>query len=192
MIINFLRALLILILIYIIIVDVELPIVINTPTNQLFIAILVIITMLVVDEIVGFLLGLMFLILYFKYYQKKVNPSAKTDSFSQYLLNPFVDAINTMNNNYKTSTADSKPLPYSLQPVIPEHFVQDSPDGSVTTMPYISNELLKAAQTNIYDEKNYNLEIMQDGGNFYGIQGLNSDNKHYEAFDNQYTQYNSV
>jgi len=188
MIINFLRALLILILIYIIIVDVELPIIINTPTNQLFIGILIIITMLVVDEIIGFVLGLIFLILYFKFYQKKINPSSKTtDPFSQYLLNPLVDAFNN------TSTgADTKPKPYSLQPVIPEHFVQNSADNSVTTMPYISNELLKAAQTNIYDEKNYNLEIMQDGGNFYGIQGLNSDNKHYEAFDNKYTQYNSV
>jgi hypothetical protein len=190
MIINFLRALLILVAIFVIIIDVDLPIIINTPTNQLFIGILIIITMLVVDEIIGFLLGLIFLILYFKFYQKKINPSSKTtDPFSQYLLNPFVDALNNIN----TSTgADTKPQPYSLQPIIPEHFVQNSTDGSVTIMPYISNELLKAAQTNIYDEKNYNLEIMQDGGNFYGIQGLNSDNKHYEAFDNQYTQYNSV
>jgi hypothetical protein len=191
MIINFLRALLIFIAIFVIVIDVELPIIINTPTNQLFIGILVIITMLAVDEIVGFLLGLIFLILYFKFYQKKINPSSKTsaDPFSQYLLNPFVDALNHINTPVG---ADSKPQPYSLQPVIPEHFIQHSADNSVTTMPYISNELLKAAQTNIYDEKNYNLEIMQDGGNFYGIQGLNSDNKHYEAFDNKYTQYNSV
>jgi hypothetical protein len=189
MIINFLRALLILILIYVIVVDIDLPIVINTPTNQLFIAILIIIVILVVDEIIGFLIGLIFLILYFKFYQKKVNPSAaKTESFSQYLLNPFVEALT------KTTTLDTEkmPQPYSIQQVIPEHFIQKSEDGSTTTMPYISHELLKAAQTNIYDEKNYNLEIMQDGGNFYGIQGLNSDNKHYEAFDNNYKQYNSV
>jgi hypothetical protein len=188
MIINFLRALLILLLVYIIVVDIEIPIIINTPTNQLFIAILIIIVILAVDEIIGLLLGLMFLILYFKFYQKKVN-SNQTDPFSQYLLNPFVDAINNMTNASQPS--DAKPSLTSQQPAIPEHFVLNSSNGETTLMPYVSNELLRAAQTNIYDEKNYNTEIIQEG-NFYGIQGLNSDNKHYSAFDNDFKKYNEV
>ena len=189
MIINFLRALLILLLVYIIVVDIEIPALINTPTNQLFIAILIIIVILIVDEIVGFLLGLIFLILYFKFYQKKVH-STQTDPFSQYLLNPFVDAINNITSTAQSSI-ENKQQPHSLQPIIPEHFVLNSPNGETTLMPYVSNELLRAAQTNIYDEKNYNTEIIQDG-NFYGIQGLNSDNKHYSAFDNEFSKYNEV
>ena len=62
-------------------------------------------------------------------------------------------------------------------------FVQENKNDNSTVIPYISNELLKAAQTNIYDENSYNTEIKQDK-NSYGIQGLNSDNAHFEAFDN--------
>jgi cytochrome c peroxidase len=34
-------------------------------------------------------------------------------------------------------------------------------------------------------------EIKTDD-NYYGIQGLNSDNKHYAAFDNNYNNYNNL
>ncbi len=44
---------------------------------------------------------------------------------------------------------------------------------------------------NIYNEENYNTEIKQDN-NTYGIQGLNSDNIHYVAFDNKYDNYTSL
>ena len=58
-------------------------------------------------------------------------------------------------------------------------------------MPYVSNELLKAAQTNIYNDDNYKTEI-KTNENYYGIQGLNSDNKHFAAFDNNFTNYNNL
>ena len=70
MIIYFIRALLILLLLFVIIVDFDLPIIINTPINQLFIAIIVIFIIITVDEVIGFITGLIFLIIYFKYYQK--------------------------------------------------------------------------------------------------------------------------
>jgi hypothetical protein len=55
----------------------------------------------------------------------------------------------------------------------------------------ISNELLNAAQNNIYDEDNYKTEIKQDN-NFYGIQGLNTNNIHYIAFDNDFNNYSNL
>jgi hypothetical protein len=192
MIIDFLRALLLVLLLFVIIVDFDLPIIINTATNQLFIAIIVIFIILTVDEIVGFLTGLIFLIIYFKYYQKKIN--SNTDKSN-----------NNKNENFTTTTEDNSPLTnffnvlfnqsdvkpkeYSNKPEIPDHFVNKT--DNCTVIPYVSKELLKSAQNNIYNENNYNNDIKQVE-NSYGIQGLNSNNIHYLAFDNNYTNFSSV
>jgi hypothetical protein len=64
------RFCLLLILALVVIYDYELPVILNTKTNQLIVAILIIFTIIVIDEIIGFLLGIIFLVIYFKYYQK--------------------------------------------------------------------------------------------------------------------------
>ncbi len=208
---NFIRVLLILILIFVVLVDFDLPIIINTPINQLFIAIIVLFLILTVDEIIGFLTGLIFLIIYFKYYQKKMNQTSKTSQTSQpsllgvapsstshFTSSPSLySTTSSPNENSSLSsilnffTGDTKPKPYSNQPEIPEHYIQDNKNDNCTLIPYVSTELLKAAQNNIYNEENYNTEIKQDG-NFYGIQGLNSDNIHYSAFDNSFNTYTTL
>ena len=199
MILNFIRALLILLLIFVIIVDFDLPIIINTKTNQLFIAILILLIILLVDEIIGFLIGLIFLIIYFKFYQKKIMPNKQENQSN----NPIIfDQSNNTNNTNTNSTdpltsffnffsGDVKPKSYSTQPEIPEHYVNHLKSDNSTIMPYVSNELLKAAQTNIYNDDNYKTEI-KTSENYYGIQGLNSDNKHYAAFDNIFNNYNNL
>ena len=212
MILNFIRALLILLLIFVIIVDFDLPIIINTKTNQLFIAILILLIILLVDEIIGFLIGLIFLIIYFKYYQKKLMPNTKNHvsnensplSSLSSIISPFTSepAFISLNENKNNSNdpltsffnffkGDVKPKSYSNHPEIPDHYVKESKNDNCTLIPYISNELLKAAQTNIYNDDNYKTEIKTDD-NYYGIQGLNSDNKHYAAFDNNFTNYNNL
>jgi hypothetical protein len=209
MILNFIRAVLILLLIFVIIVDFDLPIIINTKTNQLFIAIIILLIILLVDEIIGFLIGLIFLIIYFKYYQKKIipkreqlNDSLSSSSFSS--LNNAYESINNNINNYTNNTTndplasffnffkdDVKPKSNSIQPEIPDHYVKELKNENCTLIPYISNELLQSAQTNIYNEDNYKKEIKTDE-NYYGIQGLNSDNKHFAAFDNDYNYHNNL
>jgi hypothetical protein len=234
MILNFIRAVLIILLIFVIIVDFNLPIIINTKTNQLFIAIIILIIILLVDEIIGFLIGLIFLIIYFKYYQKKIMPkreqlndplspspsssSSSTSPFSSSpaflsLSNAYENINNNINNYSNTNTNtndnnnatindplasffnffkdDTKPKSYSTQPEIPDHYVKELKNENCTLIPYISNELLQSAQTNIYNEDNYKKEIKTDE-NYYGIQGLNSDNKHYMAFDNNYNYHNNL
>jgi hypothetical protein len=209
---DIIRGLLVVILIFVILVDFDLPIIISTPINQLFIAIVILFLILTVDEIIGFLTGLIFLIIYFKYYQRKLNQSQtksgeqKKETFSS----PFGVSFNSIskftssspapyittspNENspmaslFKFFSGDTKPKDYSNQPEIPDHYFQENKNDNCTLTPHISNELLKAAQTNIYDEKNYNTEIKQDN-NSYGIQGLNSDNTHFEAFDNSNNTY---
>jgi hypothetical protein len=213
MILNFIRSVLILLLIFVIIVDFDLPIIINTKTNQLFIAIIILLIILLVDEIIGFLIGLIFLIIYFKYYQKKIMPkreqlndSLSSSSFSS--LNNAYESINNNINNYSNDNNnatindplasffnffkdDVKPKSNSIQPEIPDHYVKELKNENCTLIPYISNELLQSAQTNIYNEDNYKKEIKTDE-NYYGIQGLNSDNKHFAAFDNDYNYHNNL
>lgn len=203
MVVNFIRALLFILLIFVILVDFDLPIIVSTPINQLFIAIIILFLILTVDEIIGFLTGLIFLIIYFKYYQRKLNQSLKSSENSQssgvmgvsastkshFVSSPAMYSTTSPNENSTISSifnffsGDTKPKPYSNQPEIPDHYIQDIKNDNCTLIPYVSTELLKAAQNNIYNEENYNNEIKQDA-NFYGIQGLNSDNIHYSAFDN--------
>ena len=183
MILNFIRALLILLLIFVIIVDFDLPIIINTKTNQLFIAILILLIILLVDEIIGFLIGLIFLIIYFKFYQKKIMPTKQEPS-----KEPSNDPLTSFFNLFSD---DVKPKSYTNQPEIPEHYVNHMKNENCTLIPYISDELLKSAQTNIYNDDNYKKEIKTDN-NYYGIQGLNSENNHYPAFDNNYKNYNNL
>jgi hypothetical protein len=241
MIIYFIRALLILILLFVIIVDFDLPVIINTPINQLFIAIVVIFIIITVDEVIGFITGLIFLIIYFKYYQRKLyasnssnslNPSKSSNSYftpgtftSPFNSTPSVIDINSnnVNGNYNSNgnyngignvngnennnendngglnsffnyfKGDTKPKSYSTQPEIPEHYIQEVKNNneSCTLIPYVSKELLNSAQNNIYNEENYKTEIKHDN-NFYGIQGLNSDNTHYIAFDNNFINYTNL
>lgn len=183
MILNFIRAVLILLLLFVIIVDFDLPIIINTKTNQLFIAILILLIILLVDEIIGFLIGLIFLIIYFKFYQKKIMPTKQEPS-----KEPSNDPLTSFFNLFSD---DVKPKSYTNQPEIPEHYVNHMKNENCTLIPYISDELLKSAQTNIYNDDNYKKEIKTDN-NYYGIQGLNSENNHYPAFDNNYKNYNNL
>ena len=204
---DIIRGSLIIILIFVILVDFDLPIIISTPINQLFIAIVILFLILTVDEIIGFLTGLIFLVIYFKYYQRKLHKPIKTgeqqkeaplgmsfDTISHFISTPAPYTSSppkeqsTMASLFNFFSGDTKPKDYSNQPEIPDHYVQENKNDNSKLVPYISNDLLKAAQNNIYDEKNYNTEIKQDPTS-YGIQGLNSDNTHFEAFDNSNNTY---
>lgn len=168
-----LRLMLILLLITFIIYDVDVPIVLNTQTNQMIIAILVIFIIIVIDEIIGFLIGIIFLVVYFKHYQKIFN---KNDTQQKEIKQPLL-------NDYKDSfIGDVKPENNSRIPVIENDYVKMDEKNGCIEMPYISNELLEKAQTNIYDVNNYynEIKISQDA---YGIQGLNADMVHYSGFD---------
>jgi len=168
-----LRLMLLLLLITIIIYDVEIPLILNTKTNQMIIAIFVIFTIILVDEIIGFLIGIIFLVIYFKHYQKIFNNNNNTQT----------DIKKPLLNEYKDSfVGDVKPETNSRIPVIENDYVKFNEVNGCVEMPYISNELLEKAQTNIYDYNNYYNEI-KIAPDAYGIQGLNADMVHYSGFD---------
>ena len=162
------RLMFLLLLITFIIYDVDIPLVLNTQTNQMIIALLVIFIIIVIDEIIGFLIGIIFLVIYFKHYQKIFNKNENKKP----LLNEYRDSF----------VSDVKPETNSRIPVIVNDYVKMDNINGCIEMPYISNELLEKAQTNIYDINNYNneIKISQDA---YGIQGLNADMIHYSGFD---------
>jgi len=176
----FLRSLFFILIIFSILVDIDIPVILHTPVNQLLIGILILIIIILIDEILGFLIGLLFLIIYFKYYQKLINNKT---SNSNYLKEPLLDK-NTINNypifNKNEKFDDVKPSPNNKTDLIQDHYIKFS-NGCIE-MPYISNELLENAQNNIYDINNYNNEI-RTNNNTYGVQGLNSDAIHYPGLD---------
>jgi len=186
MILQVFRILVLVVLIFSIMVDIDVPVILHTQVNQLIIAIIIITIILLVDEIIGFLLGLLFLIIYFKYYQKLIKNNQRPVELKEPLINNRDDFRNENNENYNL---DVKPAPKEKTTEITDHYIKMTNDG--IEMPYISNELLEKAQNNIYDINNYNKEIRIDD-NTYGVQGLNSDSIHFPAFDNSYVNYNRL
>jgi|688.fasta_scaffold29269_8 hypothetical protein len=166
MIIIALRIICLILLIFAILVDIEIPLVLHTQVNQLIIAIIIIIILLLVDEIVGFLLGLIFLIIYFKYYQRKLNnTNIQTINTQTTLKEPLItDKFNNISN-------DVKPVSNQKTEPIENHYIKEG--YNCLEMPYISKELLEKAQNNIYDINNYNINI--------DIQGLANEN--IQAYD---------
>lgn len=184
MVIDFLRILLLVVLLFVIILDYDVPVIINTTVNQLFISLIVIFIILAVDEIVGFLTGLIFLTMYFKFYQKKINSQNKNnretfvndDSSSplnklfDYIFNPSIPS--TSNSNSYSNLSNS-----------------NSPNSNI--IPTVSNETLNSAQSNIYDENEYNKDIKTYDNSYGGIQGLDITNN-LTAFDNNYGVYSTL
>jgi hypothetical protein len=163
MIIVVLRIISLIFLIFSIIVDINVPLILHTQVNQLIIGIIIISILLLVDEILGFLLGLTYLVIYFKFYQKKINNSTNPSYIN--LKEPLISDTTTDN--------DVKPISNNKTQIVQEHYMRDI-NGCIE-MPYISNELLEKAQNNVYDPNNYN--------NYTEIQGLMANNT-IQAFDN--------
>jgi Ca2+/Na+ antiporter len=182
------------ILVIVIFIDVPISATFASQTNQLLIALLIIFMIIVVDEIIGFLLGIILLIIYFKYYQKIIdnkNSSSKSNSNSNNdLTEPLIKAYTPFSmdnynllNGIDRFSGDIKPSSNGkINENIKDHYVKEDKENNIVEMPYISNELLLDAQNNIYDDKNYYMEIKKLD-NAYGIQGLNSDSVHYMAYD---------
>lgn len=187
MVIDFLRILLLVVLLFAIVLDYEVPIIINTSVNQLFIALIVIFIILAVDEIVGFLTGLIFLTIYFKFYQKKINNenkdnkekftndenSSPLNKLFDYIFNP---SVPLSNSNYQSNSHSNS---------------DNNSHLNSNVIPIVSNELLKSAQNNIFNDNEYNKEIITYDNSYGGIQGLNVNNN-LTAFDNNYNNYSTL
>lgn len=199
MLLVFFRVLLVILLGLAIFFDVNVPIILNTQVNQLLIAIVILFIIVAIDEIIGFLIGCIFLVVYFKYYQKMINSNntnntnnsnGNSNGITASNSNQLLNAYSSLNmNEIDSFVGDITPRRNLKTETMTEHYTTINTKENCIEMPYISNELLLKAQNNIYDEKNYYTEI-KNTDNTYGIQGLNSDMVHFLAYDKKTIENN--
>lgn len=172
-----LRMFAILLMIIIIIMD-DFPFYskLKNPSTQLFLGIFVI-TAIYYDTTLGFILGLVLMLIYYEIYNK-IKKSIPT---SQYKIEHYTRP--------ETNTIQSSEQPDTLgQPDVSDTPKINTKNG-IMQLNYISDEHLIAAQNNIFDPENYATEVkgIEKGYNdesVYGAQGLDSDKVNVRGYDN--------
>ena len=185
MIINSFRGLAIILLVSILIIkEVPLKKLLKDPMIQFYLAVVCMLILLLVDNIIGFILSICVLSLYFRIYTSELKNKEKNEA----------DVSGTPSQHSQhshdgkaCSSSDSKcemnmaRLEEKTKIAVAASAV--SADGSV---PYITEENLLDAQTNIVNPVEYNRELHTE--NIYGSQGLDTKNLHIRGYDttNQY------
>jgi hypothetical protein len=168
MIINSLRIFTIILLFAIILLpDVNYSKFFKNSTVQLYLAFIVLIILVLFDNIIGFFLGICLLMLYFKLYSKELkNTSSSIDKKLHECPCENKEKIGDF-NTYIPKT---------------DHINNEIIMEKNVLIPFVSEEHLIAAQNNIIDVNNYNMEVLgiQKG---YGSQGLNNEHLHLLGYD---------
>ena len=177
--INSFRGLALILLVSILIIK-EVPFkkLFKDATIQFYLAVACMLILLLVDNILGFILSICVLTLYFRIY---------TSELKSKNVPPEGDAANTAN---AANAANSKGCSDGKCEMNTSHLeakravavavavAVPSADG---TVPYITEENLLAAQSNIVNPLEYNNELHSD--NLYGSQGLDTKNLHIRGYD---------
>lgn len=186
MIINSLRGLAIILLVSILIIkEVPLKKLLKDPMIQFYLAVACMLILLLVDNILGFILSICVLSLYFRIYTSELKNKEKNEADVSGTPSP---PSQHSHNGKACSSSDSKcemnmaRLEEKTKIAVATASVA-SADGSV---PYITEENLLDAQTNIVNPVEYNRELHTE--NIYGSQGLDTKNLHIRGYDttNQY------
>lgn len=181
MIINSFRGLAIILLVSILIIkEVPLKKLLKDPMIQFYLAVVCMLILLLVDNILGFILSICVLSLYFRIYTSELK-NKETD------VSGTPQSQHSHSDGKACSSSDSKcemnmaRLEEKTKIVVAASVA--SADGSV---PYITEENLLDAQTNIVNPVEYNRELHTE--NIYGSQGLDTKNLHIRGYDttNQY------
>lgn len=185
MIINSFRGLAIILLVSILIIkEVPLKKLLKDPMIQFYLAVVCMLILLLVDNILGFILSICVLSLYFRIYTSELK-NKETDVSGTPPSQP-----SHSHNGKACSSSDTKCEMNMTRleektkiAVAASAVVAVSADGSV---PYITEENLLDAQTNIVNPVEYNRELHTE--NIYGSQGLDTKNLHIRGYDttNQY------
>jgi Ca2+/Na+ antiporter len=147
---------------------------------QFYMALTCILILLLVDNIFGFILSICLLTLYFRIYTNELN-----------LINKNNDDIN--NSNVYTETVTDK-CTMNMEQINSERRlpveVEVNNNDTNCLVPYITEENLLAAQSNIVNPEGYNKEYYGvDKGIYkedvYGSQGLDNKNIHIRGYDVQ-------
>ena len=179
MIINSLRVLALILLVIILIIK-EIPFkkLFKDAMIQFYLALTCILFLLLVDNIFGFILSICLLSLYFRIYTSELN---------------IINNTNNDTNRYEDNTKNDKCVMNMDRVNIDKKLpldINNSADGTDVSclVPYITEENLLAAQSNIFNPEGYNKEFYGvDKGVYkedvYGSQGLDNKNIHIRGYD---------
>jgi hypothetical protein len=178
MIINSLRGLAVIFLALIIMIkDIPFKKLFKDAMIQLYLAVACMLVLLFVDNILGFILSICILTLYFRIYTSELRNKNVSEA----------DPDNEHKNKHNHHKGDHKGCKDDKCEMNMEHLAIEKPkiplnnitmDGST---PYITEENLLAAQSNIVNPAEYNRE--QHSENIYGSQGLDTKNLHIRGYD---------
>ena len=187
-IINSLRVLALILLVIILIIK-EIPFknLFKDVMIQFYLALTCILFLLLVDNIFGFILSICLLSLYFRIYTSELNIINSSNN------NNKTDIINVNNNNNddgNDNTINDKCVMNMDHHNIDKKIsleLNNSAGGSCL-VPYITEENLLDAQSNIFNPEGYNKEFYGvDKGIYkedvYGSQGLDNKNIHVRGYD---------
>ena len=183
-IVNSFRALALILLVIILIIK-EIPFknLFKDLMIQFYMALTCILILLLVDNIFGFILSICLLTLYFRIYTNELNLINKNND------NNDINDIN--NSNVYTETVTDK-CTMNMEQVNSERKLPVEVNNNDTNclVPYITEENLLAAQSNIVNPEGYNKEYYGvDKGIYkedvYGSQGLDNKNIHIRGYDVQ-------
>ena len=181
MIINSFRGLAIILLVSILIIkEVPLKKLLKDPMIQFYLAVACMLILLLVDNILGFILSICVLSLYFRIYTSELKNKETDVSGTPHSQHSHSDGKACSSSDTKCEMNMARLEEKTKIAVVAS---VASADGSV---PYITEENLLDAQTNIVNPVEYNRELHVE--NIYGSQGLDTKNLHIRGYDttNQY------
>lgn len=181
MIINSFRGLAIILLVSILIIkEVPLKKLLKDPMIQFYLAVACMLILLLVDNILGFILSICVLSLYFRIYTSELKNKETDVSGTPHSQHSHSDGKACSSSDTKCEMNMAR-LEEKTKIAVAASVA--SADGSV---PYITEENLLDAQTNIVNPVEYNRELHVE--NIYGSQGLDTKNLHIRGYDttNQY------
>jgi Ca2+/Na+ antiporter len=204
-IVNSLRVLALILLVIILIIK-EIPFkkLFKDAMIQFYLALTCILFLLLVDNIFGFILSICLLSLYFRIYTSELNiiNNSNNDNNNNTGNDSGNDNGNDTGNGNGNTIIDkcvmnmdhvniNKNLPLNINNSSNSADSADGTDGSCL-VPYITEENLLAAQSNIFNPEGYNKEFYGvDKGVYkedvYGSQGLDNKNIHVRGYDTKNT-----
>ena len=165
------------------------------PIIQLYLAIVCLAILMFIDNITGFIITLALLTLYFRIYTEEIKNKKELARLEEEHNKSKREKREKNGKNGKTNDNANGSDKCTMDAPCHKRALNDMASGRVSSMsderPYITEENLLAAQTNIIDVNNYNNEVgaVSNEGDvinnrpLYSSQGLNNNNSHIRGYD---------
>jgi len=172
MILNSFRGLAIILLVSILIIkDVPFKKLFKDAMIQFYLAVACMAILLLVDNIIGFILSICVLTLYFRIYTSELKSKDVANAAT-------TEKVESKHKGCSDGKCEMNMAHLEEKRAVAATDGSSSSSGSV---PYITEENLLAAQSNIVNPDEYNME--QHSDNVYGSQGLDTKHLHVRGYD---------